>query len=426
MKSHRINRFRAGITGSVMLLSATLAGCGSTSAAPASGNHPVTITLGGWTSSPVEAQLMKKELGYFEKKYPQIHVKYRPISGNYEAILKTRLVAGDAPDVIYVNNGGQSSSFIQNGDLVSLSPFIKKSHFPIQDFYHGSLSLFQSHGQIYGIPKDQSPLALFYNPSLFKAAGITHPPATWAELQQDAKRLTDPAKHVYGLVNSAQEPRWAPFVYEAGGSIMNASMTKMTLNTPQALTGYSFYVNLYRKGYAALPSSVGASWGGQALGMGRAAMTLAGNWLVPFMQKTYPQTPFAIAPMPKGPVNANTLTFPVAYGITRDSHHPHASWDLIRYLTSRQGMTKWINLGLALPTRVSLTHLPYYQKHPGLKPLLSELPVSIPWNFPAGFSQYSSTTLTDQTTLTINGQQTPAQALKVLQHDGSTLLKAGG
>lgn len=421
---------RAGFSGAAIGAAAVvlISGCGSSAAAASKpvSHAPVTITLGGWTSSPVEAKLMQKELGYFEKAYPWIHVRYRPVSGNYEAILKTRFVAGDAPDVIYVNNGGQSSSFMKNGDLISLNPYIKASHFPLQDFYPGALNLFRYRGSVYGIPKDQSPLALFYNPAMFRRAGIKSPPATWAQFQNDARILTDAKAHRYGLVNSVQEPRWAQFLTEAGGGVMNPSMTAMTLNTKASLEGYTFFVNLYKKGYAALPGTVGASWGGQAFGMGRAAMTLSGNWLVPFLEQTYPKTPFGIVPMPKGPKNADTLTFPVAYGITRDSANPQASWDLIRYLTSRAGMTKWMELGLALPVRKSLLSLPYYKERPVLKGLLEDLPRSIPWTFPAGFSQLSGTTMTNETTLAIMGRISPAQALSVMQEEGTNILKSGG
>jgi len=412
--------------GACVVLGAALVGCGAPAQAAAKATHsPVTITLGGWTSSPVEAALMAKELTYFEKAYPWIHVNYRPISGNYEAVLKTRFVAGDAPDVIYVNNGGQSSSFMKNGDLLPLNKYIKASHFPLQDFFPGALNLFRYHGSVYGIPKDQSPLSLFYNPAMFRQAGIKSAPATWAQFAADAHRLTNTKLHRYGLINSAQEPRWAEFLYEAGGSVMNPAMTQMTLNTKAALQGFSFFVNLYRNGSAALPGTVGASWGGQAFGMQRAGMVLSGNWLVPFLEQTYPKTPFAVVPMPKGPKNAETLTFPVAYGITRDSTQPQASWDLIRYLTSRQGMTKWMNLGLALPARKSLLALPYYKQHPVLKGLLTDLPRSIPWTFPAGFSQLSSTTMTNETTLAIMGRETPAKALANMQQGGMAILHSG-
>lgn len=405
------------------VLAPALAGCG---ASTSTGSKVVTITLSGWTSSPVEATLMKKELAGFSKSHPNIHVKYRPISGNYATILKTRLVAGDAPDVIYVNNGGESSSFIKNGDIISLNKYIQSSHFSLSAFYPSSLSLFQAGGKTYGIPKDQSPLALFYNKTLFKAAGITSPPTTWAEFQTDARLLTKASQHQYGLINSVAEPRWAEFLYQAGGSVMNASMTHMTLTTPQAERGYAFFVNLYRKGYAALPTAVGASWGGQAFGMGKAGMVLSGNWLVPFLNQTYPKTSYGIAPLPSGPVNNLSLTFPVAYSITRDSKHPNASWQLIQYLTGVPGMTKWMNLGLALPVRPALLSLPYYTQHPVLKGLLEQLPHTVAWNFPPGFSQYSSTTMTDQTTLAIEGKESASQALANMQKDGEAILHAGG
>lgn len=135
--THALKRFRSRsrwITGLAAgaILAPILAGCG---ASTSTGSKVVTITLSGWTSSPIEATLMKKELVGFTKSHPNIHVKYRPISGNYEAILKTRFVAGDAPDVIYVNNGGESSSFIKNGDIIALNKYISASHFSLSAFY---------------------------------------------------------------------------------------------------------------------------------------------------------------------------------------------------------------------------------------------------------------------------------------------------
>lgn len=415
-------------TMSALILPGILAACGSSASATSnsiSSNQPVTITLSGWTSSPVEAQLLTKDLAGFSKLHPNIHVNYRPISGSgstYESVLRTRFVAGDAPDVIYVNNGGESSTFMANNDLIPLNGYIKKSGFSIGDFYKNSLALFEKGGKIYGIPKDQSPLALFYNTAMFAKAGITHPPTTWAQLATDAKLLTNPSQHTYGLINSVQEPRWAEFLYQAGGGVMNNSMTKFTLTSPASVKGYTYFVNLYRHGYATVPTTVGASWGGQAFGMGKAAMVLSGNWLIPFLNQTYPSIKYNTSPLPSGPVNNMSLTFPVAYGITKDSKHPQAAWTLISYLTSQSGMTRWMKLGLALPTRKSLVSLPYYQQHPLTKGLLSQLPNSIAWTFPPGFVQYSSTTMVDQTTLAIEGKESPLQALTNMQNSGQAIL----
>jgi multiple sugar transport system substrate-binding protein len=421
-------------TVSVSCLAMILAACGGTSTASSStasssSTKPVTITLSGWTSSPVEAQLLEKDLSGFTKQYPNIHVKYRPISGsgsNYESVLRTRFVAGNAPDVIYVNNGGESSTFMADHVLVPLNSYIKQSHFSIGDFYSSALSLFEKNGKIYGIPKDQSPLALFYNTAMFKKAGITSPPSTWAQLAADAKLLTNPSQHVYGLINSVQEPRWAQFLYQAGGGVMNSSMSKFTLTSAASVKGFKYFVDLYRKGYATVPTNVGASWGGQAFGMGKAAMVLSGDWLVPFMNQTYPSIHFNTAVLPSGPVSNTSLTFPVAYGITKDSKHPGAAWKLVSYLTSQTGMTRWMNLGLALPTRKSLVSLPYYASHPVTKGLLSQLPSTIAWTFPPGFVQYSSTTMLNQATLAIEGKESAAQALANMQKSGQAILSAQG
>jgi multiple sugar transport system substrate-binding protein len=45
-------------------------------------------------------------------------------------------------------------------------------------------------GKFYGFPDLSSARALFYNKALFKQAGINEPPKTWAELEEQAKKVT--------------------------------------------------------------------------------------------------------------------------------------------------------------------------------------------------------------------------------------------
>ncbi|WP_020373796.1 ABC transporter substrate-binding protein [Sulfobacillus thermosulfidooxidans] len=417
---------RVKMMGTITVVSSiVLSGCGSTSSNSANAKGPVTIVVASWTGTNVTNGIIDHQLEEFNKTHPGIHAVYRPISGNYETILKTEFVAGDAPDIITLNNGGQAPTFEAEGAVIPLNSYIKQSHFSLSDFYHGALDMFVSGNTVYGIPRDQSPLALYYNPALFRAAGISGPPKTWAQLVADAKKLTIPAKKQYGLVNTPQEPRWAEFIYQAGGSVMNANMTKMTLNTPAALRGFSFYVNLYRSGVAQQPSQVGATWGGQALGMGRAAMTLEGAWAIPYLQQTYPHTPFAIAPLPKGPKNNVSLDFPTAWAITKDSKHPEQAWQVIKYLTG-VGQAQWVEQGGLVTVRKSLINMPYYQKHPIYKNIIASLPHAVPWNFPVGFDQYVNTTLSNVTLRAVDGTLSPQEALQILQQQGEAILQGHG
>jgi multiple sugar transport system substrate-binding protein len=420
---------RIALTGVAGLIAAsTLAGfSGLTSAhrVTAQAAHPVTIVVASWSGTNVTNGIIEAQLNAFNRAHPGIHAVYRPIAGDYETILKTEFVAGDAPDIITLNNGGQAPTFESLGAVIPLNPYIQRSHFSLNDFFSGALDMFVAGKTVYGIPRDQSPLALYYNPEMFKKAGIAHPPTTWAQLYQDAKKLTDPAHKIYGLVNNAQEPRWAAFLLQAGGNVMNPAMTAMTLNTKQALQGFTYYVHLYTSGVAAQPSQVGATWGGQALGMGRAAMTLEGAWAIPYLQQEYPHTPFAIVQLPRGPVNDETLDFPTAWAITKDSKHPAQAWQVIQYLTGT-GQARWVEQGGLVTVRKSLINMPYYREHPIYKNILAALPNGYPWNFPNGFDQFVNTTLPNVTLEAVTGKISPKAALQQLQQAGEQILRGGG
>ena len=403
-----------------------MVGCGTASSASGSGaSKVVTIVVASWAGTNVTNGIIDQQLADFNKTHPDIHAVYRPIAGNYETILKTEFVSGDAPDIITLNNGGQAPVFESEGAVIPLNSYIQKSHYSLSDFFPGAMNMFEAGSTVYGIPRDQSPLVLYYNPQMFKNAGIAGPPTTWAQLQADAQKLTNPAKKIYGIVQTPQEPRWAQFLVEAGGNVMNNSMTKMTLNTPAALRGFSFFVNLYRSGVAAQPSQVGATWGGQALGMGHAAMSFEGAWAIPYLQDTYPNTPFAIATLPKGPVNNMSLDFPTAWAITKDSAHPQQAWQVIKYLTG-QGQAQWVEQGGLVTVRKSLINMSYYQQHPIYHNILAQLPNAVPWNFPNGFDQYVNSTLSNVSLLAVEGKLSPQAALQQLQSQGTSIIQQNG
>lgn len=387
----------------------------------------VTITLGGWAAyANNNVQEMAAFLKPFRNQYPWIHVVYQPVPGTYETVLKTEYVAGDSADVVALNNGGQASPFIDSGDVIALNKYLKASGESPKDFYPGTTSLFTYKGSIYAIPRDQDVLGLFYNKTMFRVAGIKHPPTTWAQLIADAKKLTNPKKHIYGLGIDPSEAYWAEFVYQAGGTIFNPSMTKMTLNTPAALNGFTTYVNLYRDHVAAQPTQVGSTWSGQSFGIGRVAMTIEGGWLISSMKADWPKISFGVAALPKGPVNADTVTFPVGWAVSKSAKNPQAAWDLVNYMTSRKTQPRWVTGTGALPTRVSLLHMAFYTNNALWNPLIETLPVAQAWTFPNGFDQYSSTTLNNETLMAIDGQKTPKAALAALQSQGEKVLASGG
>jgi multiple sugar transport system substrate-binding protein len=162
----------------------TLAGCRTKDIIPAQ----QVVTLAGWQSNLSEHRLLKQLIQKFEENYPHIKVKYEVINSEYMSVIYTRLAGKTAPDVFYLE-AFEAPRLMKEGALESLNTYIT-ADFNIADFKKRVLDAFRNEGKIYGIPKDFSTLALFYNKQAFKEAGISQAPKTWEELMKYSQRLT--------------------------------------------------------------------------------------------------------------------------------------------------------------------------------------------------------------------------------------------
>lgn len=85
-------------------------------------------------------------------------------------------------------------------------------------------------GHTWSIPLATNNAAIFYRPSLFKAAKITQLPQNWEQLEQAARSLTqdtngDGRADRHGIVLSLRKGEWTvftwlPFMFSAGGELV--------------------------------------------------------------------------------------------------------------------------------------------------------------------------------------------------------------
>lgn len=154
---------------------------------PSSGSQTVTIKLSGWAASPIEQRLLQQVIRQFEQSHPTIRVKFEAIADQYMDVMKTRLIGDAAPDVFYLE--AVEAPFLMAQDVLEPLESYISPDFDLADFEPNLLSLFQADNQLYGIPKDYSTLALFFNSLALAEAGI-EPPQTWEALLEAAPRLT--------------------------------------------------------------------------------------------------------------------------------------------------------------------------------------------------------------------------------------------
>jgi multiple sugar transport system substrate-binding protein len=368
-----------GLTGGNSFISCP-SSTNTTAAAPETGN--ITLTVSGWTSTPAEDSLVQQNLQNFEKLHPNIKVVWSPITGDYPTKMRANVASNTVPDVFYLQPS-MSSEYISAGKLLNLSPYMARDGVKASDYYSALINPFVcSSGQVYGLPKDWNSLGVFYNKQMFQAAGLPLPSAnwTWSDLQNDAQKLTkNPGtpNSVYGIVLTADLSRWGAFLYEDGGTVLNKDGSQATFNNQAAVNALQFYDSFFKNNTGALPTTVGTPYNGDSLGKGRAAMTIEGGWLIPYLASTYPNLQYGIAPIPMAPNGTRAdLTFTNAWSAYSGTKYPEAAWELIKYMTGATVQQSQLNAGFALPTLKSLANAPYFTSHPDFKVLFNAAPYS--------------------------------------------------
>ena len=380
-------------------------------AAPAAREASTTVTLSGWASSPTETKLLREVIRGFEKTFPSIKVNYAPISGDYPAAMLAKFAARTPPDVFYVDSN-VAPDWIKQRLLEPLDPYIAKSKLKVTAFYPSLLNGFKGPDRkLYGFPKDWSPLAMQTNNRLFASSAVKVP-KTWAELSAAAKKLK-----VQGGRAICLSPSWdrlLAFVYQNGGTFLNAAKTRSTVNTPAVAAAVRYYVGLIKSGLAGTPAQLGVGWCGEALGKEKAAIVFEGNWVLPFMAETFPTVRFTTSKMVRGKREGN-LAFTVSYSMARDSKNKPAAWQLIRYLVGQPGMKTWTSKGLALPSRSDV------KPAAGRAAFIAAAPAARPWQFAPAFTKVMDVA-NNELTAVLEGKQTIAGMLKKIEQTANDAL----
>ena len=330
----------------------------------------VNIQLSTWGSAQ-EIAVLRALLDEFEQNHPDIHVKLLHIPENYYQKLHI-LVAGDlTPDVIFTN----SISFpiyASQGIFRDLRPFLASSRqagagngLSREAFYPSALQAFQWKAEqgreiLGALPRDISNLVIFYNRDLFQKAGIPYPKAgwTWHQFAETAQQLTldqnnDGDPDQFGFSFYSTPPLfWLPFVWSAGGNLFSPDLKQVTIADPASVTGLQFYADL-RNVWHVAPKKVesGGVTMSQLFMQQKLAMMANGRWSVPVLRE---QAKFRwdVVPFPVGPSGKSRVGIDASgYAISAKSPHPQESFELIRFLLSRDALAKVTESGLIVPAR---------------------------------------------------------------------------
>ncbi|QQE77993.1 ABC transporter substrate-binding protein [Alicyclobacillus sp. SO9] len=287
---------KLGIIATLCAAPALVVACGtskpsnSSSGNSTSGSKTVTISEMDYYTAQTQASAIKNLISQFEQSHPNIKIDRTAVP--YTQLLPKSLQEATSHTLptILVTDNLNIPTMVQTGGLV---PLTSVGQVDTSQYLKGSLTTVTQNGKLYGLPVGNNDLALYYNKTMLKQAGISSPPKTWSELLTDAKKLHKGS--TYGIAFSApnnEQAMWqlAPFVWSNGGKFtqMSSSGAEQAVN---------LWAKLVKEGGAS-KSVVNFSQTDvyNEFAAGRAAMMVMGPWEIPALKGK--NIKYGVAPLP--------------------------------------------------------------------------------------------------------------------------------
>ena len=333
-----------------ILMSLVLSACATTApSSPATTDSTIVIRAGtgdGGDGLTPHQQIIQN----FEDQNPNVIVQLEPVSGrDYYARLLTQLSAKAAPDIMQIGDDAVPS-FVTKNAFVPLDSYLKDSNFDTTIYLPGLLDPGKVDGKQYLLPKDYSPLAVYYNKKLFDEANVPYPVDgwTWEDFLATAQKLTlkDSSGNVtqWGIqLPAAWTTGFEYWVAAAGGSLISEDGKSFTgtMDSPEVARAVQFYADLYNKYQVApQPADLNSFGGGNSeFANGKAAMMLFGRWPQSGF-KTNPNISLGVVAPPMDKVRANIL-FWGGFGIATSSEYADTAYKYLSYVSGEPGAQVW-------------------------------------------------------------------------------------
>ncbi|MFD5058689.1 MULTISPECIES: ABC transporter substrate-binding protein [unclassified Streptomyces] len=364
-KTHRGRAAAAVSLAAVLSLTATACGDDGSGDKGTEGSGKGEITFWDNNGGP-RTEIWTEIIKDFEKKYPDIKVKYVPIPiADVQSKYDTAIAGGGLPDV-----GGVGTAYLANmvsqEALEPVNDRIKDSTLNGK-LVEGMVASVKDAGgrddEMYSVPTSANNGALWYRTDLFEAAGL-EAPTTWANFYKAADELTDAKKNKFGYTIRGGAGSIAQAMdasYGQSGITEFWSGDKTTLNDPKNVAALEKYVALYKKTTPAADvnndfTKMVAQWDTGTIGMLSHNLGSYQDHL-----KALGKEKFAGIPNPIGDSGTRVqVSNPVdGLGLFRSSKNKTAAWKFIEFAASHESNSKWNESAGAIPANTEAAKDPW-------------------------------------------------------------------
>lgn len=293
-----------------------------------------TIRYSTW-GSEAEKQINEQIIAAFMEENPGCTVELEYIPDKYTEKIDTMFVGGDAPDVLY-GHPHYFVSWAANDLLMNLDDMFEEDHdyFYDEKFSVDMYDMFMYDGHHIATVNGHDTFLLFYNKTMFDAAGVEYPDDewTWDDFVEAGKKLAvdDGTTKQYAITfNEIQ-----PIIFSFGGDYFDDmnNPTQVLFNSQETQDALQFVQDCINMGLA--PNTTSADQLGGTFATGKVAMTISGAWDVAnFANIDAFEWDVAQVPLRDG-YPRRTAAFVAGYAVNANTENPELAKAFAKYFQS--------------------------------------------------------------------------------------------
>ncbi len=320
-----------------------------------------------WTMQlkPQYTDYFNQLIATFETQNPGVKIRWVDVPwAEMERKILTAVAAKSAPDVVNLNPNFATQLAERNAwlDLDAKIPAeVRQQYLP---------NIWQSstlNGKSFGIPWYLTTRIAIYNTDLLKQAGVSKPPATYAELAQAAKQIKD---------KTGKYAFFATTVPEDSGEILESfvqmgvplvdNQGKAAFNTPQGKAAFQYWVDMYKNGL--MPKEVLTEGHRHAIDLyqqGQTAILASGAEFLKTIEKNAPSIAQVSASAPQ--ITGDTGKKNVAVMdlvIPKDTDQPDAALKFALFVTNNENQLVFAKAANVLPSTIQASQDSYFTATP--------------------------------------------------------------
>lgn len=339
---------------------------GTGAQAPAQAKVSLRWEVSDATDVPTMMKLGEEAAKLFQEKNPDIEIIPEPPPEDQRQQILTQMIAGNAPDII-----GYCCSTLpfwaQKGQLLQLDSYVERdmTQEQIDDYPAPHWNAFSNaRSGRYAMPMYMGSIVLYYNKDIFDAKGVAYPDDTWTwtidgnGTYEDAlRKLSDAENKVWGArIGDGRDRIQQKIVGNGGHWVDPEDDLKAAFDQEPALNALQWLYDRIWVDDTVIRDAAreGQNWE-SLMGNGRIAMYENGDWqLSPMAQTATGKYKWDVAPLPKGPVERNSLVTTDGWSIWKGTKAPDQAWTFVHWLQSDEWNELMIKTALLRPSRKSL------------------------------------------------------------------------